>query len=174
MSATVQFAQIELSAGGVIYRRASGSDLQMLLIKDSYGNWGFPKGHIEAGEDAGAAALRECREETGLGGLRLVERLGTTDWYFRQDKALVHKFCDYFLVEAEGEDTARPQKREGIQACEWLSPPEFLERVTYENARQIARRAVERAGGGGAESERGGSQLNSRADAVSAPRRKGK
>ncbi len=174
MSATVEFAQIELSAGGVIYRRATGGDLEMLLIKDSYGNWGFPKGHLEAGEDAATAALRECREETGLGRLRLVERLGTTDWYFRQNKGLVHKFCDYFLVEVEGEDTARPQKREGIQACEWLSPSEFVRRVTYENARQIARRAVERASGAGAESDRGGAESKSKADAASAPQRRGK
>ncbi len=174
MSATVEFAQIELSAGGVIYRRATGGELQMLLIKDSYGNWGFPKGHIEPGEDASAAALRECREETGLGRLRLVGWLGTTDWYFRRGRALIHKYCDYFLVEVEGEDTARPQKREGIQACEWLGPSELVRRVTYNNARQIARRAVERARGGGAEAGNGEAQSNSKAGAASAPRPKEK
>ncbi len=153
MTATVKFAQIELSAGGVIYRDAAGLGLQLLLIRDSYGNWGFPKGHIEAGEDAAAAALRECREETGLSRLRLVAPLGSTDWYFQHGGALIHKFCDYFLVEVTGDDAARPQKREGIQACEWLSPAQILQRVTYDNARQIAIQAIELAGRSGTRSE---------------------
>lgn len=167
MSATVRFARIELSAGGVIYRDAAGVGLQLLLIRDSYGNWGFPKGHIEAGEDAAAAALRECREETGLRRLRLAGPLGTTDWYFHQGGALVHKFCDYFLVEVTGEDTARPQRREGIQACEWLSPTQLMQRITYDNARQIAIRAVELASRG-----RTGSDRAAGADPAGRPRGK--
>jgi hypothetical protein len=53
-------ARIELSAGGVICRRTNGG-IEALLIKDSYGNWGFPKGHVEPGETLEGAALRECR-----------------------------------------------------------------------------------------------------------------
>ncbi len=167
MSATVKSARIELSAGGVIYRWPADAELQVLVIKDSYGNWGFPKGHIEAGEDAAAAALRECGEETGLGRLRLVEPLGTTDWHFQQGDALVHKFCDYFLVESTGEDAARPQMGEGIQACEWLSPAQLLQRVTYDNARHIAIRAVESA-------RRSQTRLEGTADAAPAARPRGK
>ena len=51
-------AQRETSAGGVVYRLESGTPL-FLLIRDSYANWGFPKGHLEAGERADEAALRE-------------------------------------------------------------------------------------------------------------------
>ena len=39
----------ESSAGGVVFRVAEGRAL-FLLICDSYGNWGFPKGHLERGE----------------------------------------------------------------------------------------------------------------------------
>ena len=55
----------ESSAGGVVFRVAEGRAL-FLLICDSYGNWGFPKGHLERGERADSAALREVVEETGL------------------------------------------------------------------------------------------------------------
>jgi len=139
---TMKHAMIELSSGGVIYR-SKPNVLEVLLIKDSYGNWGFPKGHVEADESLAEAALRECREETGLARLRVVASLGSTDWYFRAGKNLVHKFCDYFLLEGVLDEVARPQTGEGIQACVWMSPEEALERITYANARQVLSRALE-------------------------------
>ncbi len=140
----VSYARIELSAGGVIVRRRPGDSLEVLVIKDGYGNWGFPKGHVEDGERPEEAALRECREETGLTRLRVECALGTTDWYFRDGEALVHKFCDYFLLEADPVERAQPQRDERIQVCSWLSPTEALAQVTYANARQILERALER------------------------------
>ena len=52
----------QVSAGGVVFRVENGQPL-FLLIRDSYGHWGFPKGHLERGERAEAAALRETRLE---------------------------------------------------------------------------------------------------------------
>src|SRR6185312_5043727 len=60
----------ETSAGGVVFR-TEGTERLYLLIRDSYQNWGFPKGHLEHGEQPEAAALREVREETGLSALEL-------------------------------------------------------------------------------------------------------
>jgi 8-oxo-dGTP pyrophosphatase MutT (NUDIX family) len=135
----LSFANIELSAGGVILRRRESGVVEVLLIEDSYGNWGFPKGHVEGVETSEQAALRECREETGLANLRTIAPIGTTDWYFRSGRGLVHKFCDYFLLQAQAEDEARPQRGEGIRACAWLSPDDALARVTYSNARAVLR-----------------------------------
>lgn len=39
---------------------------KVLLLKHVSGHWVFPKGHIEAGEDALQAALREVAEEAGV------------------------------------------------------------------------------------------------------------
>ncbi len=138
----MKHAKIELSSGGVIYRRRPDV-LEVLLIRDSYGNWGFPKGHVEADESLAEAALRECREETGLTRLQVVAPLGSTDWYFRAGKNLVHKYCDYFLLEAAPDEMAEPQTGEGIQACVWMAPEEAVERITYANARQVLSRALE-------------------------------
>jgi len=55
---------------GVVFRLDGGHPLY-LLIRDSYQNWGFPKGHVEAGEIPEAAALREVSEETGLSDLSI-------------------------------------------------------------------------------------------------------
>ncbi|MFF4651858.1 NUDIX hydrolase [Streptomyces sp. NPDC001380] len=41
--------------------------LVALVHRPKYDDWSMPKGKLEAGEDALAAALREVREETGLG-----------------------------------------------------------------------------------------------------------
>ena len=51
-------AQQEISAGGVVYRMERGVPLY-LLIRDSYHNWGFPKGHLEQGERWFRVRVRE-------------------------------------------------------------------------------------------------------------------
>jgi 8-oxo-dGTP pyrophosphatase MutT (NUDIX family) len=132
----------ERSAGGVVVRSRDGV-AHVLLIRDPYRNWGLPKGHLEEGEDAAAAALREVREETGLERIELGPELGSIDWYFRQEDRLVHKFCSFFLMRSvDGE--ASPEVSEGITECIWLPSEEAMARVTYDNAREMIRVALRR------------------------------
>lgn len=118
-----------------MFRRALEQPL-FLLIRDPYENWGLPKGHLERGETAGAAAVREVREETGLDGLRLGQELAMIDWFFREGADLVHKYCHFFLMETDQEET-RPQVEEGITRCIWLPLDEALRTLTYDNARGV-------------------------------------
>jgi 8-oxo-dGTP pyrophosphatase MutT (NUDIX family) len=134
----------ERSAGGVVVRSHDGI-AHVLLIRDPYRNWGLPKGHLEDGEDAAAAALREVREETGLSELELGPELGSIDWYFRQDDRVVHKFCSFFLMRSVNGE-AVPEVSEGITECVWLPPEEAMARVTYDNAREMIRAALARLG----------------------------
>jgi 8-oxo-dGTP pyrophosphatase MutT (NUDIX family) len=55
------------AAGAVVFRR-SDRGIRLLVLR-AYKNWDFPKGLIEPGEDALAAARREVLEETGLADL---------------------------------------------------------------------------------------------------------
>lgn len=121
--------------------RPQGGGHHVLLIRDPYQNWGLPKGHLEEGEDAPTAAIREVREETGLTQLELGPQLGTTDWYFRKNDGLVHKFCSFFLMRSVGGELT-PEVAEGITECEWMPVAEALGRVTYENAREMIRAAM--------------------------------
>jgi 8-oxo-dGTP pyrophosphatase MutT (NUDIX family) len=129
----------EVSAGGIVFRR-SPDGVRFLLIRDSYRNWGFPKGHLEADESPDAAAVREVREETGLTGLTLAGPVEVIDWNFRFRGRLVHKVCHFYLIEA-ADGRARPLRREGITACKWLTFDEATSLVSYENARSVLARA---------------------------------
>ncbi|MDQ3997546.1 MAG: NUDIX hydrolase [Gemmatimonadota bacterium] len=140
-------ARRETSAGGVVFRRAPESEggaarPLFLLIRDSYRNWGFPKGHVEQGELPETAALREVAEETGLRGISLRGPVETIDWHFRFRGRLIHKVCHFFLMETDQAETS-PQRSEGITACRWAAYAEACEVISYANAREVLRRANE-------------------------------
>lgn len=129
----------ETSAGGIVYRLDNGHP-RFLLIRDSYRNWGFPKGHLETGERADIAAVREVGEETGLTDLSMLGLVDTIEWQFRFRGSLIHKVCHFFLMETERSKTS-PQRAEGITACRWSTFREAERMVSYRNARAVLRRA---------------------------------
>ncbi len=137
-----QRAQRETSAGGVVFRRGPDGQLRYLLIRDSYRNWGFPKGHLEVAEPPAEAARREVTEETGLADLILHGPIRVIDWYFRFRGKTIHKYCHFFLFESRSGDPS-PQADEGITECAWRPIDEALETISYDNAGGVLRRAAE-------------------------------
>jgi len=142
-------ARRETSAGGVVYRVGSSSDglplPLFLLIRDSYRNWGFPKGHLEEGEQPAQAAIREVAEETGVAALELRGEIETIDWYFRFRGRLIHKVCHFYLMETASTATC-PQRAEGITACRWMPIAEALQTISYANAKTVLQRAGDMVG----------------------------
>ena len=137
-------AELEVSAGGIVFRRVPGEGARYLLIRDSYKNWGFPKGHLEGSESPAEAAARETAEETGLRHLVLHGPIRVIDWHFRFRGRHIHKYCHFFLFESpDGE--ACPQLDEGITACQWRPLNEALDILSYDNARGVLKRAGEMA-----------------------------
>lgn len=134
--------ELEVSAGGIVFRRLPGEPPRYLLIRDSYRNWGFPKGHLEGDESPAQAALRETAEETGLRNLVLHGPIRVIDWHFRFRGRHIHKYCHFFLFESLEGDVC-PQVEEGITACQWRPLPEALEILSYDNARGVLKRAGE-------------------------------
>ncbi len=134
----------EVSAGGIVFRRQPDRTPRFLLIRDPYGHWGFPKGHLEGEETPAEAALRETAEETGLDDLILHGPIRIIDWHVRFRGRHIHKFCHFFLFESpQGE--VRPQTDEGISDHRWLTLDQALETLSYDNARGVLKRAGEMA-----------------------------
>ena len=133
-------AELEVSAGGIVFRRSTDEGPRFLLIRDSYDNWGFPKGHLEDGESPADAARRETAEETGLDQLVLQGPIRVIDWHFRFRGRHIHKYCHFFLFESPSGD-ACPQVDEGITDCQWRPLEEALELLSYDNARGVLKRA---------------------------------
>ncbi|MFH1999190.1 MAG: NUDIX domain-containing protein [Planctomycetota bacterium] len=58
---------MHISASGIVVYKMIASEPFFLLLKNAvHGTWGFPKGHLNPGEDRLSGAFRECNEETGL------------------------------------------------------------------------------------------------------------
>ena len=65
------------SAGGIV----TNGDGEILVVSQHGTSWSLPKGHIDPGEDAIAAAKREIWEESGIDELELIRELGTYQRY---------------------------------------------------------------------------------------------
>lgn len=52
-----------VSAGGVVANRQG---LILVVAQQNGRSWSLPKGHIDEGEDAETAAIREIEEESGI------------------------------------------------------------------------------------------------------------
>jgi 8-oxo-dGTP pyrophosphatase MutT (NUDIX family) len=126
----------EKSAGGVVFNREIG---KVLLIKDSYGRWALPKGHVEKGETSEQAALREISEETGLEQLKALAKLGQVKYFFNLKGDNVFKIVVFFLVEAK--DTELKAEWE-VRDVKWFSPDDALEKMEYANSKELMKKAV--------------------------------
>jgi 8-oxo-dGTP pyrophosphatase MutT (NUDIX family) len=120
-------------AGGIVFR-GKLRDRSVLLVtaKREPETWIFPKGHIEPGESAAAAALREVHEEAGVLG-ELVGPAGAP-LEFQSGRELVR--VEYFLINASSESPATDGR-----AKVWLPFDEALARLSHENARELLRAA---------------------------------
>jgi 8-oxo-dGTP pyrophosphatase MutT (NUDIX family) len=115
-------------AGAITAKLDSGT-IRILLVtaKKDRAQWIFPKGHIEPGEPAETAALRELREEAGIAGNSLGP-LGQLA--FGTDEGEV---VDYYLVQF----VAEQGKGEPERQVQWFRFDDAVDRLTFPDAKKL-------------------------------------
>jgi 8-oxo-(d)GTP phosphatase len=114
-----------VSAGAVVL----GPHRQVLLVhRPKYDDWSFPKGKVDRGEHATAAAVREVEEETGLR-VRLGVPLGDQRYRIKAGAKRVH----YWVGRSTGSnDVGGYQPNAEIDEVAWFSPDKARRRLTYQ------------------------------------------
>ena len=105
----------ETSAGGIVVDVRDGIPYAALIARRNRTGrmeWCLPKGHLEVGETAEAAALREVREETGIQG-RIIRHLASIDYWFSSPDRRVHKVVHHYLMAYNG-GTMKPKRPHGF------------------------------------------------------------
>jgi 8-oxo-dGTP pyrophosphatase MutT (NUDIX family) len=133
-----------VSAGGVVYRRGDHGIEIVLCGRTEDRLWGLPKGTPEPGETIDATALREVREETGLG-VAIVGDLGSIEYEFARPAQGVRfeKTVHHYLMVPDGSGSTEQHDGE-YDRVEWFAAGEALRVMTYRNEAQVVRRALDR------------------------------
>lgn len=128
----------EISAGVIVYYSREDS-LKYLTLHYEAGHWDFPKGHAEGDEELQEAAVRETKEETNLDvNLKHDFKERLSYMYRNKEGVLMNKTVYFFLGESKTKEVTLSGEHIG---CEWLSYDDALERLTYDNARSILKKA---------------------------------
>ncbi|OGM92372.1 hypothetical protein A2755_01230 [Candidatus Wolfebacteria bacterium RIFCSPHIGHO2_01_FULL_48_22] len=117
----------EISSGIIVFRKLPDG-IRYLILYRGHNQWTFPRGKIEGEERSFAAALRETREETGLGrnDLHFVDYFKAYEnWTFVKRNEKIHKTVILYLAETRRKQVRIEDKFEGYG---WFS---------YEWAKQI-------------------------------------
>jgi 8-oxo-dGTP diphosphatase len=131
----------KVAAGGVVIDSASKPPRVLLIHRERYDDWSFPKGGVTAGETIEEAALREVKEETGLN-CRITERLSQMRYNYRTRSGKRRpKVVHYFLMEATG--GALHATGEEVDEVAWFDFDEATRRLSYDRDKHLLRSVIE-------------------------------
>jgi 8-oxo-dGTP pyrophosphatase MutT (NUDIX family) len=125
----------ERSAGGVIF-----CGQQVLVLRNFRGEYIFPKGHLEPGETALQAALREVHEEAGVQPQVLSQLPDTAYRYRLADGNYRHKRVSWYLMEVQ--DPRLQIDAEEINWGEFMPAEQAAGLLTHDLDRDLLQQAV--------------------------------
>lgn len=124
------------AAGGLIVDDITNPRQILLIHRPGYDDWTFPKGKLDPGESAEAAALREVAEETGLR-CRIITKLASSNYVYRtRSRGLERpKVVHYFLMQrVSGEITVPPDE---VDEADWFTINDAARKLTYSQDREL-------------------------------------
>ena len=126
------------SAGGVV----TNNEGEVLVVSQRGRSWSLPKGHIDPGEDALAAAKREIYEESGIRDLELIRELGTYERHkIRRDGGddrSERKVITMFLFRTS-QKTLKPVDPDNPEA-RWVEKSKVALLLTHDKDKEFFRR----------------------------------
>ena len=124
----------ELSAGAIIFHGK-----KFLLLHYESGHWDFVKGKVEKKESYKETVSRECKEETGITDLEFVTGFEEKIHYFYTRKGKrISKTVVFLLAKTKTEKVKLSYEHIGFA---WLPYKQALEKLTFENAKQMLKKA---------------------------------
>ena len=119
-------------AGAIAFKIVNDSPLILLVrARKNPQDWIFPKGHVESGETADAAAARELEEEAGIRGERL-GLIGSLDFQSGDEMVSVAYYLFRFVAEV-----ARTEARER----RWCEYDEALALLSFPDSAELLKKA---------------------------------
>lgn len=132
----------EISAGIIIFRKTKDGP-KFLLLYHGGKYWNFPKGKLEKEESSYMAAVREIKEETGLGrhDLKFNPRFKVYDRFiFTQKRQKVFKTVIYFLAETRNPIIKISKEHQGYG---WFLHSDGARMLIYQNLKQNLKMAYD-------------------------------
>jgi len=122
------------AGGGLVYNKKG----EVLFIFRN-GKWDLPKGGIEKHEEIEDTAMREVEEETGVGGLKITNKLQKTYHIFKRNGTYRLKITHWFEMKTSFDGKLQGQLEEGIEKVAWLNPNQIKEALTnsYDNIKLL-------------------------------------
>lgn len=132
----------QTSAGGVVYKREGARTLVALVSVGQNNRWQLPKGLVEKGESAEAAAIRETREEAGVEG-SVEAPLDTIEYWYvgahEGKQVRFHKKVHFFLLKFVAGDVT--EHDDEVNDAKWFPIGEAREALSFSSEKKVLEKA---------------------------------
>jgi 8-oxo-dGTP pyrophosphatase MutT (NUDIX family) len=137
-------SKVQVSAGGVVFRRDENQIQVALISVGQQGRWQLPKGLVNPGEAHERAALRETHEETGLEAelVALIDKIEY--WYASKEQGQpvrFHKFVYFYLLRYKSGST--DQHDHEVNEARWVDIDQAYELLTFKTEQKVVKQAKE-------------------------------
>ena len=112
------------AAGCMVWRPGSDGPEVLVVHRDRYDDWSFPKGKLEPGETEQACALREVKEETNATG-DLGAELPLVSYIDHKGR---EKTVHYWLLRYTGGEF---EPNDEVDKVKWLTASKAASRLSY-------------------------------------------
>lgn len=119
---------MEKACGGIIIKNK-----KVLMIRQTKGFIGFPKGHVEKKETEIETAIREIEEETNIKA-QLDENKRYTIYY--SPKPNIEKEVVYFLGKVLDDKNPKPQQGETEEVL-WIDIDKVEDNLSFDNIKEM-------------------------------------